>query len=663
MAARCLEEVLALEPEAETDFEVLEVILRARSDDERLAQVMRRRAAAGHAPKRRDRLLALAELIYARDPAEAAAVLAEAVKLDPTSVPALVRLAEVEAELGRSAEAIATYRRAIAASPDPRVVSAAWVRIGDIAERALADGDQAVDAYRNALLSTPDDLPRAGGPGARPVAPARLRRTRRSCCGAWRRSSRIATRASATWCARRAAGGARRGSRGRGRRVRAGAGAASAARPGDGPPRRDADRARRAVAAGGGAGPLPGGRARRARARMRLAALWSGPLGSSARAIDELRIVVAADDGDVEARAELARVLEAADRLPEAIAEHLALLRARAAAGRVAAGAAPAVRARGPAAPRARAAAALAALGLDRRRRRARRARGAPALDARDDRDDLPRADFDAIIRHPDARHPATALLAAMSEVLPRLYGLALEDWGVTKQDRLAPRSEDPQRALVSRVAALLGVEDTFDVFQARAIATQVEIEAGPPPALLLPPNFAALPRQEAYLQLGPPARTPARRDVRGRAHPGEGPGPPGRGRRPHGLPRLRARHPARGAAERRGAEDRAHAAAAAPARVRAGGAVVPRRAASSTATGGAPAIVHTGHRARDRGSGDVLGAFEQLARGDRRLAAAVLQPPEELLAAARASAAVVELINFAVGDELATLNRRLGVD
>ncbi len=60
-------------------------------------------------------------------------------------MPALVRLAEVQAELGRSAEAIATYRRAIAASPDPRTVSAAWVRIGDIAERALADGDQAVD--------------------------------------------------------------------------------------------------------------------------------------------------------------------------------------------------------------------------------------------------------------------------------------------------------------------------------------------------------------------------------------------------------------------------------------------------------------------------------------------------------------------------------------
>jgi hypothetical protein len=61
--------------------------------------------------------------------------------------------------------------------------------------------------------------------------------------------------------------------------------------------------------------------------------------------------------------------------------------------------------------------------------------------------------------------------------------------------------------------------------------------------------------------------------------------------------------------------------------------------------------------------SGDVLGAFEQLARSDRRLAAAVLQPPEELLAAARGSAAVVDLINFAVSEELSALNRRLGTD
>ncbi|MES1208510.1 MAG: hypothetical protein ABUS79_21430, partial [Pseudomonadota bacterium] len=236
--------------------------------------------------------------------------------------------------------------------------------------------------------------------------------------------------------------------------------------------------------------------------RMRLAALWSGPLASPSRAVDELRIVVAAADADVEARIELGRVLEAADRLTDAIAEHLALLRLEPlrvaslqALRRLCERAGQRRRA-------GRVAAALAALGLadpaEARAIREGRARWSPEA-----RGTITGAEFESVLRHPDARHPATALLAAMSEVLPRLYGLALEDWGVTKQDRLPPRSEDPVRALVGRVATLLGVEDGFDVYQARAIASQVEIEAGPPPALLLPPAFSGLPRQEAYLQLG----------------------------------------------------------------------------------------------------------------------------------------------------------------
>src|SRR5262249_52370911 len=51
--------------------------------------------------------------------------------------------------------------------------------------------------------------------------------------------------------------------------------------------------------------------------RMRLASLWSGPLASPNRAVDELRIVVAADAKASAPRAELARVLEEAQRLPE----------------------------------------------------------------------------------------------------------------------------------------------------------------------------------------------------------------------------------------------------------------------------------------------------------------------------------------------------------
>jgi tetratricopeptide (TPR) repeat protein len=661
MAGRCLEEVLAIEPEAETDFEVLQVILRARNEDERLAQVMRRRAAAGTLPKRRDRLLALAELIYARDPVEAAAVLAEAVKLDPTSVPVLLRLAEVEADLGRYAEAIASYRNAIAASADPRTVSAAWVRVGDIAERALADGDQAVEAYRNALLAAPDEIAALAGL----VRGLTRRRDFAEAAIVLRRLAAVEPDPEARV----------------GHLVTLGELLAGPAEDPEGAadafeqalaldPRHDLaiDRldallmkldepSRLAAALGRYLEVAPGARPR----RMRLAALWSGPLGSSARAVDELRVVVGAAEADVEARVELGRVLEAAERFAEAIAEQLVLLRLEPlrvdslqALRRLCERAGQRRRA-------ARVAAALAALGLtdtaDARLVREARQRWTPETTGV-----ISGADFEAVIRHPDARHPATSLLAAMSEVLPRLYGLALEDWGVTKQDRLAPRSEDPQRALVSRVAVLFGVEETFDVFQARAIATQVEIEAGPPPALLIPPNFASLPRQEAYLQLGRQlGHLRAGTYAVGRI--------PGKDLGLLVAAGVRTVFPDYG----RGIlpEEQLNDVAQKISRT------LPRRqrrafeqAALSFRDAGVfdgerwrAAIGHTGTRAAVAASGDVLGAFEQLARADRRLAAAALQPPEELLAAARGSAAVVDLINFAVGDELSALNRRLGVD
>jgi hypothetical protein len=266
------------------------------------------------------------------------------------------------------------------------------------------------------------------------------------------------------------------------------------------------------------------------------------------------------------------------------------------------------------------------------------------------------------IVRHPDARHPATALLAAMSEVLPRLYGLSLEDWGVTKQDRLAPRSEDPVRAQVTRVAALLGLEETFDIYSARAIATQVEIEVGPPPALLLPATFLSLPRQEATLQLG-----------RQLGHLRAG---------THGIGRIpgkdlgllvaagvRTMFPDYG----RGIlpEEQLNDVAQKISRL------LPRRqrrafeqAALSFRDSGVfdgerwrAGITHTGYRAALVASGDVFGVFEHLARADRLLGAAVMLPPDELLAAARATPTVVEMINFAVGEDLAAVNRRLGLD
>jgi tetratricopeptide (TPR) repeat protein len=653
--------VLALEPEAEVDFQVLEVILRARADAERLAQVMRRRAGTGSPAQRRDRLMALAELLHERDANDAAAALAEAVEIDPACVPALVRLAQVQAELGRPAEAVATFQRVVGASPDPKVVSVSWVRIGDIAERELADVGAAVDAYRNALLSSPDDIRALSGLGRglvrqRDYANAGIT-LRRLATVDPDREARVAH-----W-------------------VALGDLLAGAAEDPEGAadafeqalaldPRHDGamDRldavlseldepSRLAAALGHYLEIEPGASAR----RKRLAALWSGPLASPHLAIDELRIVVSGAPQDVPARAELARVLETAQRLPEAVTEHLELLRIEPlrldslrALRRIFDQTGERHRA-------ARAVAALAALGATdpaeiRATREARlRWVGEPS-------GAITAAEFDAAVRHPDERHPATALLAAMSEVLPKLYALSIEDWGVTKADRLGPRSDDPVRAIVVRVANVFGLTDGFDIYLARTGATQVEVDAGHPPAVLVPPTVLSLPRQEAFLQLG-------KQLGRIRAGTYAASRVPGKDLGLLVAAGVRTVFPDYG----RGVlpEERLNDVSQQITRA------LPRRhrrafeqAALSFRDGGVfdtdrwrTALVHTGHRAALLASGDVLGAFETIVRQDRRLAAAAVASPDELLRAARASVEVVEMINFALSDELAALNRRLGLD
>ena len=661
LAARCLEEVLALEPEAEADFQALEGILRARADTDRLAQVMRRRAATGTVAQRRDRLLALAALLRERDTNDAAAALAEAVELDPTSVQALARLAEVQAELGRPAEAVTSFQRVIAASPDPRVVSAAWVRIGDLAERDLADVGVAVEAYRSALLSAPDDV--------------------RALTGLVRGLSRRRDWANAALTLRRLA---TVDPDREGRVIHfmslgdllAGAaedpeGAADALeqallldpRHAGAMDRLDAilteldEPSRLAAALGRYLEIEPHATTR----RMRLAALWSGPLSSPNRAVDELRIVVAADPKGSASRAELARVLEDAKRLPEAITEHLGLLRVEP----LRLDSLRALRRlfdrTGQPHRSARAVSALAVLGAT-DAAEIRAVREARVRWTDETAGTITGAEFEAVLRHPDERHPATALLASMVEALPRLYSMSLEDWGVTKADRLGPRSEDPVRPLVTRVASLLGLAEGFEIYMARTGATQVEVEASQPPSVLVPPTLAAMPRQEAYLQLG--------RQL-GRVRAGT-----------HAALRVplkdlgllvaagvRTVYPDYG----RGAlpEDKLNDVSQKIARA------LPRRhrrafeqAALSFRDGGVfdsdrwrAALLHTGHRASIVASGDVVGSFDYIARLDRRLTAALVQSPVELHAAASGNIEVIEMINFALGEELATLNRRLGLD
>ena len=577
MAGRCLEEVLALEPEAETDFEVLDAILRAKGDNDRLAQVMRRRAAAGPVPKRRDRLLALADLIYERDPIEAASVLGEAVTLDPSSVPALVRLAEVEAEIGRSADAIATYRLAITASSDPKGVGTAWARIGDIAERALADIAQAVDAYRNALLSTPDDLPALAGLARGlvrqrdwPNAAATLRRLAAVETERDARVGHLVTLGELLAGPAEDPEGAADAFEG-----------ALAVHPSHAVAIDRLDKllteleepARLASALGRFLELSPDARDR----RMRLASLLSGPLKAGGRAVDELRIVVSGNERDVEARAELARVLEAAERLPEAITEHIALLRIEPL--RV-----DSLRALRRLCDRAgqrrralRTASALVALGLaepdEVRAVRESRARWAPEATG-----SMTAGEFDSYVRHPDRAPPGDRaaggdVRGAAAPLRPRARGLGRDQAGPAGRafGRSRARAHHPgrdaagRRRCVRRLSGALGRHARGDRGRPAARAAG----AGEP---------AVAAAAGRVLADRPPARSPARGDARHLAHPGQGSRAARRRGRAHGLSRLRPRHPARGAAQRRRAEDRAHAAAAPAARLRAGGAVVPRR-------------------------------------------------------------------------------------
>ena len=131
--------MLAIDPDADVDFQVLEVILKQRGELDRLIEVARARADRGEPAARRDRVLHWAGLLRERRPAEAVEPLQAAVALDPHYVPALVALAELFAELGRTAEAVTTFRRVVAVAPDSRAVAAAWARVGQIAAAVLGD--------------------------------------------------------------------------------------------------------------------------------------------------------------------------------------------------------------------------------------------------------------------------------------------------------------------------------------------------------------------------------------------------------------------------------------------------------------------------------------------------------------------------------------------
>ncbi|MEO5768070.1 MAG: hypothetical protein ABIS92_06930, partial [Polyangia bacterium] len=389
--------------------------------------------------------------------------------------------------------------------------------------------------------------------------------------------------------------------------------------------------------------------------RMRLARLLRGPMASPDRAADEFRAIVQYAPSDPEPRAELAAVLEEGGRAPESIAEHLAVLRAeplRLESLRALRRLYERTGNRGRAEV---VAAILVALGVaepdDQRGVREARRRW-----VEEPRGVLSAGDFETLVRHPAERHPATALLASLTEVIPRLHPVNLEDWGVTRTDRLGQRSDDPLRPLVQRISALFAIEETFEVYLARTGVAQVEAEATFPASLLVPASLmTSLPRREVVLQL---ARQLGR--VRGGGYLA------GRlSARELGIvlaSSLRSRYPdyGRGLASEEVLGDMAQKTLRHLPRRH-------RRAFEQAVVGVAEAgpldvnrwrlgMMHTAHRASLVASGDVLGCLEYIIRADRRLAAAAAVSPADLIEAARSFPEVLEAITFVLSDEYASL-------
>jgi tetratricopeptide (TPR) repeat protein len=657
-AARALEHLLGIDPDADVDFQVLEVILKQRGELDRLIEVARTRAGQGAAGARRDRLLHLAGLLRDRRAAEAVEPLQAAVTLDPHFIPALVALGELFADLGRTAEAVMTFRRVAAVAPDARGVAAAWLRVGQIGAGALGDPILSVAAYRSALAAVPDDVAALSG-----VTQGLLRqRNYQGAAEALQRLAAVDPDVTARVGHYISLGEILTGP------VRDLEGAADALEKAlELDPARsvtidrldavltDIDDPRRlARALSRHLEAAPDNVAR----RLRLGRLLRGPLGSADRAAQELRLVVEQSPGDVAVRAELAAVLEEAERVPDSISEHLVLLRGEPL--RV-----ESLRALrrlfGRAGDRLRlevVIAILTALGLaDAEDQRA--AREARLRWSEEPRGALGGSDFEDLVRHPAERHPATALLATLTEVVPRLHPINLEEWGVTRADRVGPRADDPVRALVQRLATLFGIEETFDVYLARAGVNQVEIEATFPASLLVPATLLpSMPRRESMLQL---ARAMAR--LRAGSYLATRLSARELGVVLAGSLRSRYSDYGRGLGSEEALVDMEQKVARWLPRRH-------RRAFDRAVVGVAEAgpldvsrwrqaMIHTAHRASVVATGDVLGCLEQIVRSERRLAA-VASNPTELVEVARNTPELVELVSFVLGDEYVMLRNQV---
>jgi len=97
---------------------------------------------------------------------------------------------------------------------------------------------------------------------------------------------------------------------------------------------------------------------------------------------------------------------------------------------------------------------------------------------------------------------PAVRLLAALSDVLEKIYPPDLERYGLSSRDRLGARSGHPLRVLADRIGAIVAVGD-FELYLHSSPATAVEVEFSDPVSILVPAFVLSLGESAQAFLLG----------------------------------------------------------------------------------------------------------------------------------------------------------------
>lgn len=161
-AAGLYRRMLELDPESRVARRALAAALGRLGRVEELEELLEREAAAADDPRERLALLQRrAELVeeHLHDPERAVAAWQDVRAAAPRDVPALRALARLHARAGRWEELAALHRAEADASSDPAAAADLLQRVGELAERRLGRLDEALAAYREALLLSPAHLP------------------------------------------------------------------------------------------------------------------------------------------------------------------------------------------------------------------------------------------------------------------------------------------------------------------------------------------------------------------------------------------------------------------------------------------------------------------------------------------------------------------------